>query len=159
MPVRKVVLYPAEILEQECDRVTKFDSELHNLLDDMYETMIAYDGVGLAAPQIGVKKQIAVIDTGEGPGRLELINPKIIKSKGKQTGIEGCLSFPGVYGEVTRSYYVKVKAKDRWGKDYIIEAEDFLATVIQHELDHLHGVLFTEKIEKYVKEEELEGVE
>ena len=126
MTVRKVVLYPASILEETCDPVTKFDKKLGRLLDDMYHTMVEYDGVGLAAPQIGIKKQIAVIDIDDETGTIELINPVILEANGEQTGVEGCLSFPNLYGEVTRPYYVKVKAQNRKGKFFIIEAEDYL---------------------------------
>lgn len=159
MTVREIVTYPSEILEKECERVTTFDKNLVKLLKDMYDTMIEYDGVGLAAPQIGINKQIVVIDIGDEWGRIELINPVIIEKKGEQTGAEGCLSFPGIFGEVTRSYYVKVKAQDRKGRPFIIEGEDFLARAMQHEIDHLHGVLFTSKVKRYLTEEELERLE
>lgn len=159
MTVREIVTYPSEILEKECERVTTFDKNLVKLLKDMYDTMIEYDGAGLAAPQIGINKQIVVIDIGDEWGRIELINPVIIEKKGEQTGAEGCLSFPGIFGEVTRSYYVKVKAQDRKGRPFIIEGEDFLARAMQHEIDHLHGVLFTSKVKRYLTEEELERLE
>lgn len=157
--VKKIVKYPAEILEQPCKPVTVFNNKLKKLLNDMYDTMIEFDGVGLAAPQIGVDEQIAVVDIGDERGTIELINPEILEATGEQTGIEGCLSFPGLYGEVTRPYYVKVKAQDRKGKFFTIEAEDYLARAIQHEIDHLHGVLFTSKVSKYISEKELEEVE
>lgn len=159
MTVRPIVMYPAEILEQECETVTVFDKKLVKLLNDMYDTMIEFDGVGLAAPQIGVKKQIAIVDIDDESGTIELINPEILETSGEQNGVEGCLSFPGLYGEVLRPYYVKVKAQNRKGKYFTIEAEDYLARAIQHEIDHLHGVLFTSKVSKYLKEEELEEVE
>ncbi len=159
MAVKKIVKYPAEILEQPCKPVTVFNNKLKKLLNDMYDTMIEFDGVGLAAPQIGVDEQIAVVDIGDERGTIELINPEILETTGEQTGIEGCLSFPGLYGEVTRPYYVKVKAQDRKGKFFTIEAEDYLARAIQHEIDHLHGVLFTSKVSKYISEKELEEVE
>jgi len=125
----------------------------------MYDTMIEFDGVGLAAPQVGVDEQIAIVDIDDGTGMIELINPEILETKGEQTDVEGCLSFPGLYGEVTRPYYVKVKAMNRKGKINIIEAEGYLTRAIQHEIDHLHGVLFTSKVTKYIKEEELQEVE
>lgn len=159
MAVKKIVLYPAEILEQPCKPVTVFNNKLKKLLKDMYDTMIEFDGVGLAAPQIGVDEQIAVVDIGDESGTIELINPEILKTSGSQTGVEGCLSFPGLYGEVTRPYYVKVKAQDRKGNTFIIEAEDYLARAIQHEIDHLHGVLFTSKVSKYIDEKDLEEAE
>jgi peptide deformylase len=156
LAVKKIVMYPAEILEQPCKTVTAFNNKLKKLLNDMYDTMIEFDGVGLAAPQIGVDEQIAVVDIGDESGTIELINPVILETSGEQTGAEGCLSFPGLYGEVTRPYYVKVKAQDRKGKSFTIEAEDYLARAIQHEIDHLHGVLFTSKVSKYMDEKELE---
>ncbi|EIJ81550.1 peptide deformylase [Bacillus methanolicus PB1] len=159
MAVKKIVTYPAEILEQQCEPVTVFDKKLSKLLNNMYNTMIEYDGVGLAAPQIGVKKQIAIVDIDDETGTIELINPEILETSGEQTGPEGCLSFPGLYGEVTRPYFVKVKAQDRKGKPFILEAEDFLARAIQHEIDHLQGVLFTSKVTRYLEEDELEGLE
>lgn len=159
MAVKKIVMYPAEILEQPCKPVTAFNNKLKKLLNDMYDTMIEFDGVGLAAPQIGVDEQIAVVDIGDESGTIELINPVILETSGEQTGAEGCLSFPGLYGEVTRPYYVKVKAQDRKGKTFTIEAEDYLARAIQHEIDHLHGILFTSKVSKYIDEKELEEAE
>ncbi|KIY21634.1 MULTISPECIES: peptide deformylase [Mesobacillus] len=156
MAVRKIVIFPAEILEQECETVTLFDKKLSKLLDDMYETMIEFDGVGLAAPQINIKKQIAIVDIDDEHGTMELINPVVLETSGEQTGPEGCLSFPGVYGEVTRPNYVKVRAQNRKGQTFEIEAEEFLARAILHEIDHLHGVLFTTKVLKYMEEADLE---
>ncbi|MCM3123362.1 MULTISPECIES: peptide deformylase [unclassified Mesobacillus] len=156
MAVRKIVTYPAEILEQECEKVTVFDKKLAKLLDDMYDTMIEFDGVGLAAPQIDIKKQIAIVDIDDEHGTIEMINPVVLETSGEQTGPEGCLSFPGLYGEVTRPNYVKVKAQDRKGKAFEVEAEEFLARAILHEIDHLHGVLFTTKVSKYMEEADLE---
>lgn len=159
MAVKKIVMHPAEILEQPCKPVTAFNNKLKKLLNDMYDTMIEFDGVGLAAPQIGVDEQIAIVDIDDGSGTIEMINPEILETKGEQTGVEGCLSFPGLYGEVSRPYYVKVKALDRKGRTFTIEAEDFLARAIQHEIDHLHGILFTSKVTRYIDEEELQEVE
>lgn len=156
MTVRKIVTYPADILEQECETVTVFDKKLARLLDDMYDTMIEFDGVGLAAPQIDIKKQIAVVDIDDEHGTIELINPVVLETRGEQSGPEGCLSFPGLYGEVTRPNYVKVKSQNRKGKTYELEAEEFLARAILHEIDHLHGVLFTTKVSRYLAEAELE---
>ncbi|RBP95189.1 peptide deformylase [Cytobacillus firmus] len=159
MAVKKIVTYPAEILVAECEPVKVFDKKLGKLLNDMYDTMIEFDGVGLAAPQIGLSRQIAIVDIDDDFGTIEMINPEILETNGEQTGPEGCLSFPGLYGEVTRPEYVKIQAQDRKGKYFTLEAEDFLARAILHEIDHLHGVLFTSKVTRYLNEEELEGLE
>lgn len=159
MAIRKIVYYPAEILERKCQEVIKFDKKLARILDDMYDTMIEFDGVGLAAPQIGLDARIAVVDIDDDSGTIEMINPRILKQEGEQTGPEGCLSFPGLYGEVTRPEYVKIEAFDRKGRKYQLEAEGFLARAIQHEIDHLDGILFTSKVTRYLEEEELEGEE
>jgi len=159
LAIRKIVTYPAKILETPCEKVIEFNRDIVQLLNDMYETMIHADGVGLAAPQIGLKKQVAVVDIGDQHGKIELINPIIIKKRGEQIDIEGCLSFPGLYGDVKRAEYIKVRAQNRHGKPFILEASGFLARAIQHEVDHLKGVLFTSKVIKYYKQEELEEVE
>ena len=159
MAVKKIVMYPDEILEKPCRPVTVFNNKLKKLLNDMYDTMIEFDGVGLAAPQIGVDEQIAIVEIDETSGTIEMINPEILETKGEQTGVEGCLSFPGLYGEVSRPFYVKVKAQDRKGRTFTIEAEDYLARAIQHEIDHLHGILFTSKVLRYVEENELQELE
>lgn len=161
MAILPIVLFPDKILEQKCEKVTSFNKNLAKLLNNMHETMLEADGVGLAAPQVGVKKQIAVVDIGDDEEIIEMINPEILEASGEQTDPEGCLSFPGIYGEVTRPYRVKIRAQDRRGRTYELEAEDFLARAIQHEIDHLNGVLFTGKVTKYLTEEELEryGVE
>ena len=159
MAIRKIVFHPAEILEISCKAVVKFDKKLARILDDMYDTMIEFDGVGLAAPQIGLDARIAIVDIENEQGTIEMINPRILETSGSQTGPEGCLSFPGLFGEVTRPSYVKFEAFDRKGKRYTLEAEDFLARAIQHEIDHLDGILFTSKVSRYLEENELEGVE
>ena len=159
MSVLPIVLHPNEILEKKCEDVNVFDHKLAKLLDDMYDTMIEHDGVGLAAPQVGVPKRIAIVEIDEEEGTLEMINPKVLKTGGNDRDIEGCLSFPGLYGEVDRPYSVRIKAQDRDGNHYELEAEDFYARAILHEIDHLDGVLFTSKVVRYVKEEEIEGFE
>jgi peptide deformylase len=159
LAVKKIVNYPAEILEKECQPVTIFNHKIKKLLEDMYDTMVEFDGVGLAAPQIGVDLQVAIVDIEDEHGTIEMINPVILESNGEQTGPEGCLSFPGLYGEVTRPYFVKVRAQDRKGKTYVIEAEDFLARAIQHEIDHLHGILFTSKVSRYLEEDDFQEAE
>ncbi|GAJ38696.1 peptide deformylase [Saccharococcus caldoxylosilyticus] len=157
MAILPIVTYPADILEKECEPVKRFDRQLIKLLNDMYDTMVEADGVGLAAPQVGIAKQIAVVDVGDEHGRIELINPVILEARGEQTGPEGCLSFPGLFGEVKRADYVKVRAQDRRGRPFTLEATGFLARALQHEIDHLHGILFTSKVIRYYDPEELEG--
>ncbi|WP_226674277.1 peptide deformylase [Rossellomorea aquimaris] len=159
MAILPIVMHPNAILEKECERVTDFDKKLKKLLANMYDTMLEADGVGLAAPQVGIDLQVAVVDIGDDSGTIELINPEIIEAGGSQTDLEGCLSFPGLYGEVTRPYFIKVRTQDRKGRTVEFQAEDFMARAIQHEIDHLHGILFTSKVEKYITEEELEGYE
>lgn len=159
MAIKKIINYPAEILEKPCRAVVKFDRKLGKLLDDMYETMIEHDGVGLAAPQIGIDGRIAIVDIADESGTIEMINPRILKTSGEQTGPEGCLSFPGLYGEVTRPNFVKIEAFNRKGRKFTLEAEEFLARAIQHEMDHLDGILFTSKVIRYLEQDELKGVE
>jgi peptide deformylase len=159
MAILPIVMHPDPILEKECEQVTAFDKKLKKLLNNMYDTMIEADGVGLAAPQVGMDLQVAIVDIGDETGTIELINPEIIDKDGTQTDLEGCLSFPGLYGEVTRPSTIKVRTYNRKGKTLEFQAKDFLARAIQHEIDHLHGILFTSKIEKYITEEELEGYE
>jgi len=156
MAVLEIVKHPDEVLETPCERVINFDKKLVNLLKDMHETMLVADGVGLAAPQVGVSLQVAVVDIGDDTGKIELINPVILEKRGEQVGPEGCLSFPGLYGEVERADYIKVRAQNRRGKIFLLEADDFLARAIQHEIDHLHGVLFTSKVKRYYEAGELE---
>lgn len=152
MAVLEIVKHPNEVLETPCERVINFDKKLVKLLKDMHETMLIADGVGLAAPQVGVSLQVAVVDIGDDTGKIELINPVILEKRGEQVGPEGCLSFPGLYGEVERADYIKVRAQNRRGKIFLLEADDFLARAIQHEIDHLHGVLFTSKVKDIMKQ-------
>lgn len=159
LAVREIVKYPSPVLEKKCKEVLKFDQQLETLLEDMYDTMVAADGLGIAAPQIGVDLQVAIVDMGDGQDVIELINPEVVAIGGKDTDIEGCLSFPDLYGEVERPYYVKVEAQERDGSIYEIEAEDYTARALLHEIDHLNGVLFNTKIKKIVTLEELEAME
>ncbi|PEA55267.1 peptide deformylase [Bacillus pseudomycoides] len=156
MATLEIVKHPNEVLETPCERVINFDKKLVKLLKDMHETMLIADGVGLAAPQVGVSLQVAVVDIDDDNGKIELINPVILEQRGEQVGPEGCLSFPGLFGDVTRAEYIKVRAQNRRGKVYLLEADGFLARAIQHEIDHLHGVLFTSKVTRYYEENELE---
>lgn len=148
MALRQVRYKEDDVLYKECKEVKKFDEKLGILLDDMYDTMNKANGVGLAAPQVGILKRAVVIDIGG--GRIELINPQIIETSGIQTGTEGCLSFPNVWGEVERPNYVKVKAFDRYGKEFELEGEELLARAICHECDHLDGIVFTSRVIKFV---------
>ncbi|ALC86075.1 peptide deformylase [Bacillus sp. FJAT-22090] len=156
MAIREIVTHPNEILTAKCKEVTVFDQKLATLLDDMYDTMIASDGIGIAAPQVGETIQVAIVDLGEGQEVIEMINPEVVEIGGSEIEVEGCLSFPDIYGEVERPFYVKVEAQDRDGALYELEAEDYEARAILHEIDHLHGVLFTSKIIRYVDLEEVE---
>ena len=148
MALRQVRYKEDDVLYKECKEVKKFDEKLGILLDDMYDTMKKANGVGLAAPQVGILKRAVVIDIGE--DRIELINPQIIETSGLQTGTEGCLSFPNVWGEVERPNYVKVKAFDRYGKEFELEGEELLARAICHECDHLDGIVFTSHVIRFV---------
>lgn len=148
MAIREIRKQGDDILSKVCKPVTKFDNKLCILLDDMYETMQKYEGVGLAAPQVGIIKRAVVIDIGEGP--IEMINPEIIETRGTQNGPEGCLSVPGTYGEVERPMFVKAKAQDRQGRWFEIEGEELLARAICHECEHLDGHLFLERVTKFL---------
>jgi peptide deformylase len=131
------------VLRRETAIVAEVTDAHRRLVDDMFETMYVANGIGLAAPQVGRLERIAVVDVGEeGPGRIALINPEIVREEGETRGEEGCLSIPEIYGEVTRSALVTVRALDRDGKEFAIEAEGLLAVCLQHEIDHLHGKLF-----------------
>ncbi|OZS79236.1 peptide deformylase [Tetzosporium hominis] len=154
MTILKIITHPNDILTTPAKEVTKFDSKLAQLLDDMYDTMVAADGIGLAAPQVGVSKRVAIVDLGEGQDVIEMINPVVVAIGGKEVEVEGCLSFPDIYGEVERPFYVKIEAEDRDGNLYELEAEDYEARAIQHEIDHLNGILFTSKIIRYVTPDE-----
>lgn len=146
MAIRNVLKMGDPVLNKKSKTVTDFNERLHTLLDDMAETMYAEDGVGLAAPQVGILRRVLVVDIGE--GLIELINPAIIESTGEQTDIEGCLSVQAFVGKVTRPQYVKIQAQNRYGQSLVIEAEDFLARAFCHEIDHLEGILFVERVEK-----------
>ena len=143
MAIYNIVTKEDKLLRKKSQVVPEITPNVIKLLDRMQETMYAANGVGLAAPQVGILKRVVVIDIGEdGPGALRLINPEILERSGWQNGPEGCLSCPGMYGDVKRSQYVKVKALNEHGEEIIIEAEDFLARALQHEIDHLEGILF-----------------
>lgn len=151
MAVRNIVKDGDEVLRKVCRPVEKFDQKLSDLIDDMLETMYKANGVGLAAPQIGVLKRVAVIDVGEGPH--EFVNPTIIEFSGEQTDTEGCLSCPGIWGTVSRPNYVTVEAYDRNGDRFILSATELFARAICHELDHLDGKLFKDIVIDFVTED------
>ncbi|MBQ9211794.1 MAG: peptide deformylase [Clostridia bacterium] len=158
MATRKIVKIGDETLRKVCRPQEKFDLRLHVLLKDMADTMYKAEGVGLAAPQVGILRRIAVVDvTEDHSGLKELINPEILESSGTQTGREGCLSVPERQGVVTRPMKVKVRFQDRHGNWMRLETEGFEARAICHELDHLDGVLYVDKMDRELTEEEIEG--
>lgn len=152
MAMRNIVKFGDELLRKKCREVTSFDDRLWVLLDDMYETMKTANGVGLAAPQVGVLKRAVVVDVGE--GKIELINPVITSAKGKQRDKEGCLSAPDVWGYVERPAKVKITAMNRYGKEIKLEGKDLLARAFCHEIDHLNGIIFTDLADEMVENEE-----
>lgn len=155
MAIKEVVKHPAKVLTEKCKEVTVINEEIITLLDDLYDTMVEYDGVGIAAPQINVPLRVAIVELGEERDILEMINPTILETSGSEVDIEGCLSFPNLYGEVERPTYVRIEACDREGRVYELEAGGFDARAILHEIDHLDGVLFDSKLIRVVTEEEL----
>ena len=156
MALRTIIKEGDERLRKKSRPVTEFNERLWTLLDDMYETMKG-DGVGIAAPQVGNLRRAVVIDVGE--GRHELVNPEIDEQEGDQYGGEGCLSVPGQYGMVHRPQKLRVRAQDRYGKPFELEAEGYLAVAVCHETDHLDGVLFIDKADRMLDPEELEETE
>ena len=158
MALRNIVTVGDSVLTKVSRPVTKFDGRLHELLDDMAQTLTEAGGVGLAAPQVGVLRRVVVVDTGE-DGILELVNPEIIQESGEQTGLEGCLSVPGKYGIVTRPNFVTVRAQDRNGAWFEAEGEELIARCFCHELAHLDGQLYTEIAERMLTAEELRAME
>ena len=156
MALRTIIKEGDERLRKKSRPVTEFNERLWTLLDDMYETMKG-DGVGIAAPQVGILRRAVVIDVGE--GRHELVNPEIVEQEGDQYGGEGCLSVPGQYGMVHRPQKLRVRAQDRYGKPFELEAEGYLAVAVCHETDHLDGVPFIDKADRMLDPEELEETE
>lgn len=149
MAIRFIVKDPDPVLREKAKPVPKITPNIHKLLDDMADTMYEAQGVGLAAPQVGILKRVIVMDCGEEFGGLiELINPEIIKKEGEQFGPEGCLSIPGLQGDVRRAQKCTVRGWDRNGQVIEIEGEDLLARCIQHEVDHLNGILFLDVAER-----------
>ena len=156
MGLRKILTDKEPALHKTCRPVTSFDAKLHKLLDDMKETLIESGGVGLAAPQVGILRRVFLVDVGVEENEIvEFINPEIIETDGEQTGPEGCLSVPGKYGLVTRPYYAKVRAQDRYGEWFEAEGEELIGRCFCHEYDHLDGILYTEIMERFLTDEEL----
>ena len=153
MGIRKIMTVKEPCLHKVCRPVEKFDKKLHKLLDDMKETLVDANGVGLAAPQVGILRRVVIVDTGE--EMLELVNPELVETSGEQEGAEGCLSVPGKYVLVKRPNYAKVRAQDRDGNWFEVEGEELIARCFCHELDHLDGIVYTEIMERYLTDEEL----
>ena len=153
MGIRKILTDEESALHKVCKPVEKFDWRLHKLLDDMRETLLEANGVGLAAPQVGILRRVVIVDTGE--EILELVNPTLLETDGEQVGAEGCRGVPGRYGLVKRPYYAKVRAQDRYGEWFEAEGEELIGRCFCHELDHLDGILYTQVMERFLTEEEL----
>lgn len=142
MAIRKLVYDTNDLLRKKSREVTEFNQKLWDLLEDMAETMNKHNGVGLAAPQIGILRRVCIVDVGA--GIIELINPEIVRAVDEQTGQEGCLSSPDMYAPVTRPNEVTVKAQNRYGKDVMFTGKELLARAFCHEIDHLNGILFAD---------------
>lgn len=155
MALRNIVKQGDPILNKVCRPVTEFNGRLHLLLNDMQQTVREANGAGLAAPQVGILRACAVVMQEDG-SFMEIVNPKIIRAEGSQDGVEGCLSVPGVWGMVERPYSVTVEAQDRFGNIFTVDAEGFTARAFCHEIDHLSGHLYVEKVSRFVTEEEIE---
>lgn len=146
MPILNVVLYPDDPLTKTSEPVESFTPELVDLAEKMFETMYAFEGVGLAAPQVGLATRLFVLHEPEGQ-KLCLVNPEIVERDGEETGQEGCLSLPEIYIQVPRATRIGVRAQDVYGESLEFEARDFLARIIQHELDHLDGIIFLDRVD------------
>lgn len=156
MAIRRIVTQGDDRLTKVCRPVTDFNKRLHDLLDDMKETLAEAQGVGLAAPQVGVlRRAVVVVDDNE--SMLELVNPEVLEQSGEQTGPEGCLSIPGKWGMVTRPSHVRIRAQDRFGGWFEVEREKLTARCFCHEIEHLDGHLYVEHIDHFLTEEELEA--
>ena len=156
MAIRRILTKEEAVLHAKCRPVEKFDKKLHQLLDDMIETLAKAQGVGLAAPQVGIRRRVAIIDLQEGEGAIELVNPVILRKSGKQRDVEGCLSCPEQWGYVTRPNKCTVRAQDRNGETYELTLEGLAARCACHEIDHLDGKLFLDLVEEFVDPSEEE---
>lgn len=151
MPVRQILTDPDPVLYKKCHPVTKFDSRLARILEDMAQTMLAANGVGLAGPQIGLVRRICVVlDINNDEKIIEMVNPEVVSTEGSQTGSEGCLSFPDKSGIVTRPNVVTVRAQDRNGEWFTVTGHGLTARAFLHEIDHLDGHVFTEKVTQFI---------
>ncbi len=146
MAIRNIVTKGDDVLRKICRTQMQFDDKLAMILDDMKDTMYKAEGVGLAAPQVGILRRFCIIDVGD--GLIELINPVIMEASGSQTGAEGCLSIPGESAEVERPNYVKVRAQDRFGNNFVVEGTELKARALCHEIDHLDGILYIDKVKR-----------
>jgi peptide deformylase len=155
MGIRKILTDADPALHKVCKPVEVFDRKLHKLLDDMADTLQKAEGMGLAAPQVGILRRVVIVDIGD--ELLELVNPSLVETSGEQIGAEGCLSVPGKYGQVKRPNYAKVRAQDRFGEWFEAEGEELIARCFCHELDHLDGILYTQVMDRFMTEEELEA--
>ncbi len=157
MALRRIRIDEDPVLRKKAKEIKHVDEEIKKLIEDMAETMYDAPGVGLAAPQVGVSKRLVMVDVGDGQGLQVFINPKIIKKEGElEEGLEGCLSVPGIWGDVKRQLKITLKAINRKGKGITIEATGFRARAIQHEVDHLDGILFTDKATNLRRKEDME---
>ena len=157
MAVRPIIYDPDPILYKKCHPVTKFDKKLGNILTDMTQTMMHANGVGLAGPQIGYMRRVCVVlDTLDNDKIIEMVNPEVVETEGEQTDSEGCLSFPNKFGMVTRPRIVTVRAQDRNGEWFTVQSHNLTARAFLHEIDHLDGHVFTEKVTEYINMDEEE---
>lgn len=156
MALREIVEKGDDVLNKKCREVVKFDDRLAMLIDDMTDTLHDSGGVGLAAPQVGILRRVVVIEVDPEQGVIELVNPEIIETSGRQVGLEGCLSLPGKWGIASRPYRVTVKAQNRNGEEFTVSGEGLLARAFCHELDHLDGILYDTKVERMLFPEEIE---
>jgi len=159
--IREIRIYPDEVLKKKAETVTDFNEEIRQIVNDMFETMYKRGGVGLAANQVGILKRIVVIDLhsgkeNQGKEQIVLINPEIVVFEGEEIKEEGCLSLPGLYKKVKRAAYAKVKAQNLYGEEFTIEGEGLLARAFQHEIDHLNGIVFIDRLSPLQKRLALE---
>ena len=157
MALRKILTQGDPTLNKKSRPVERFDERLHILLDDMKETLAAANGAGLAAPQVGILRRVVVVVDAD-DHMVELVNPELVYTEGEQTGLEGCLSVPGKYGLVTRSYKARIRSQDRNGQSLELDGEEIVARCFCHELEHLEGHLFTERSDKLYTTEELDAM-